>query len=59
MQWVFDDSDELVPATELNVQVYGDDDAVWYDAEVRKVRKNDVDVFSRAGDSDRTRAPLW
>ena len=53
VQWVFDDSDELVPATELNVQVYGDDDVVWYDAIVRKVRKNDVEVFYAADDATR------
>ena len=40
-----------MPATELNTQVYGDDDAVWYDAEVRKVRKNDVEVFYPADDA--------
>ena len=53
VQWVFDDSDELVPATELNVQVYGNDDVVWYDAIVRKVRKNDVEVFYAADDATR------
>jgi len=51
VQWVFDDKDELVPATELNTQVYGDDDVVWYDAVVRNVRKNDVEVFYPADDA--------
>ena len=45
IQWVFDDNEELVPATELNVGAYGDDDAVWYDAEVVKVMKRLVEVF--------------
>ena len=51
VQWIFDDSDELRPATELNVQAFGDDDAVWYDAVVRKVRKDDVEVFYPADDA--------
>ena len=33
--------------------MYGDDDVVWYDAEVRKVRKNDVEVFYPADDATR------
>ena len=53
VQWVFDDSDELRPATELNVRAYGDDDAVWYDAVVRKVRKKDVEVFYPEDDATR------
>ena len=53
VQWVFDDRDELRPATELNVRTYGDDDAVWYDAEVRKVRKKDVEVFYPEDDATR------
>ena len=44
VKWVFDESDELLPATEENLQTYGDDDAVWYDAVVEKVRKKDVVV---------------
>ena len=44
VKWIFDDKDELVPATELNFQVRGDDDAVWFDAVVEKVRKTDVVV---------------
>ena len=52
-QWVFDDNDELVPATELNVGAYGDDDAVWYDAEVVKVMKRLVEVFYPADDATR------
>ena len=53
IQWVFDDNDELVPATELNVGAYGDDDAVWYDAEVVKVMKRLVEVFYPADDATR------
>ena len=45
VQWVFDDDDELVPATALNVERYGDDDAVWYDAVVQKVTPKLVEVF--------------
>ena len=45
IQWVFDDDDELVPATALNVERYGDDDAVWYDAVVQKVTPKLVEVF--------------
>ena len=53
IQWVFDDNDELVPATELNVGAYGDGDAVWYDAEVVKVMKRLVEVFYPADDATR------
>ena len=42
---VFDDDDELVPATALNVERYGDDAAVWYDAVVQKVTPKFVEVF--------------
>ena len=45
IQWVFDDDDELVPATALNVERYGDDDAVWYDSVVQKVTPKLVEVF--------------
>ena len=44
VQWVFDDDEELVPATEGSVQTFGDDDAVWYDAVVNKVMKREVEV---------------
>ena len=43
IQWVFD-GDELRPATALNVERYGDD-AVWYDAVVKKVTPKTVEVF--------------
>ena len=45
VQWVFDDDDELVPATALNVQTFGDEDAVWYDAVVQKVTPKMVEVL--------------
>ena len=38
------DGDELRPATALNVERYGDD-AVWYDAVVKKVTPKTVEVF--------------
>ena len=44
VMWIFDDKEELRPATELNEQVYGDDDAVWFDAVIQKVRRRDVVV---------------
>ena len=45
VQWVFDDDDELVPATALNVQTFGDEDVVWYDAVVQKVTPKMVEVL--------------
>ena len=53
VQWVFDDDEELVPATEGSVQTFGDDDAVWYDAVVNKVMKREVEVFYPADDATR------
>ena len=45
VQWVFDGDDELEPATALHVQLYGDEDSVWYDAVVTKVMPKLVEVF--------------
>ena len=42
---MFDDDDELVPATALNVELYGDQDSVWFDAVVQKVTPTLVQVF--------------
>ena len=53
VQWVFDDDEELVPATEGSVQTFGDDDTVWYDAVVTKVMKREVEVFYAADDATR------
>ena len=45
VQWVYDDDDELVPATALDVELYGDQDSVWFDAVVQKVTPKLVEVF--------------
>ena len=45
VQWVYNDEDELDPATALNVELYGDQDSVWFDAVVQKVTPTLVQVF--------------
>ena len=50
---MYDDDDELVPATALHVQLYGDQDSVWYDAVVTKVMPKLVEVFCPEDDATR------
>ena len=42
---MYNDEDELDPATALNVELYGDQDSVWFDAVVQKVTPTLVQVF--------------
>eukprot|EP01045_Picozoa_sp_COSAG04_P016428 COSAG04_NODE_1371_length_7040_cov_8.745714_4_plen_615_part_00 len=51
VQWLKDTRGELVPATAENVEDYGDDETVYFDVEVRKVRARDVEVYYAADDA--------